>query len=379
MRVLVPDGVLAATMCGIAVVGAPHAAVWQTTSRPMNAWGYVLIVLATVPLVGRRRWPLPVLGVTAVTLAVYVIAGYPYGPVMFALVVAAYTAGARLPVRRSLLACLVLTPLLVAHAFVPPVLGSVFRALPVSGWVIVPWAVGTIVRVHADFAARNKAEELRDRAYEDRLRLAQEVHDVVGHGLAAISMQSGIALHVLDKRPDQVRAALEAINRTSRDALAELRATLAVLRSAGPDPGSAEADGRPAHGRLADGLERLDRLVARMAASGLRVDITVDGQRPAVPAAVDHAGYRIVQEALTNVLRHAGPATALVRVDYRPEAVHLDVADDGRGGTPSAGGHGIAGMRQRATALGGSLSAGPGDGGGFAVRARLPLRAGEPA
>src|SRR5439155_10022230 len=156
-----------------------------------------------------------------------------------------------------------------------------------------------------------------------------------------------------------------------RDALAELRATLAVLRSAGPDPGSAEADGRPAHGRLADGLERLDRLVARMAASGLRVDITVDGQRPAVPAAVDHAGYRIVQEALTNVLRHAGPATALVRVDYRPGAVHLDVADDGRGGTPSAGGHGIAGMRQRATALGGSLSAGPGDGGGFAVRARL--------
>src|SRR5205814_1539463 len=179
----VPGGVLAPTIYVTAVVGAPHAAVWQTTSRPVDAWGYVLIVLATVPLAGRRRWPLPVLGVTVATLAVFTIAGYPYGPVMFALVVAAYTAGARLPVRR----------------------------------------------------------------------------------------------HVLDKRPDQVRAALEAINRTSRDALAELRATLAVLRSAGPAPGSAEADARPAHGRLADGLERLDRLVARMAASGLRVDVTVDG------------------------------------------------------------------------------------------------------
>jgi signal transduction histidine kinase len=188
-----------------------------------------------------------------------------------------------------------------------------------------------------------------------------------------INMQAGIALHVLAKRPEQVQVALEAIKTTSKEALDELRSTLAVFRQ----PEEAAAPRRPA-----PGLEQLEALIGDMADSGLPVDLAVSGERAGLPGSVDHAAYRIVQESLTNVLRHAGPVTAKVRVSYEPGALDLEISD-GDGGRPrqrsgaasdgaAAGGHGIAGMRERAAAVGGTLVAGPVAEGGFRVHARLP-------
>jgi signal transduction histidine kinase len=297
-----------------------------------------------------------------------------------------YTLAVGSPVRTSLTAC-ALALVVVESGHLPGLLeegaGELVTALPTmvgwgAGWVVLPWALGTIVRLGREEAGRNREEELRRRAYEERLRVAREVHDVVGHGLAVINMQAGIALHVLAKRPDQVEVALEAIKTTSKEALDELRSTLAVFRQ----PEEASAPRRPA-----PGLAQLEALIGEMTDSGLPVDLTVSGERAGLPGAVDHAAYRIVQESLTNVLRHAGPVTARVRVSYEPGTLDLEISDDGNGTRPhqldgsapdgaadaaGTGGHGIVGMRERAAAVGGTLVAGPGEAGGFRVHARLP-------
>jgi signal transduction histidine kinase len=210
---------------------------------------------------------------------------------------------------------------------------------------------------------------MRRRAYEERLRIAQEVHDVVGHGLAVINLQAAVALHVVGRRPEQAEVALAAIKRSSKDALEELRGTLAVFRQ--PQPDHPDGAWRPA-----PGLGQLDGLVTAVAEGGLSVEVAVSGERADLSAAVDLAAYRIVQESLTNVVRHAGPATATVRVGYEPGAVVVEIADTGRGrpsGAARPAGHGIAGMRERAAAVGGTLEAGPSAEGGFRVRARLPF------
>jgi signal transduction histidine kinase len=231
-----------------------------------------------------------------------------------------------------------------------------------------------VVRFGREETTRSREEEGRRYAYEERLRVAREIHDVVGHGLAVINMQAGVALHVLGKRrdaergPDEVTAALEAIKSASKDALEDLRGTLAVFR---------QADG-VAPRRPAPGLGQLDGLVADMTENGLPVDLTVSGERAGVPGGVDLAAYRIVQESLTNVLRHSGAARATVRVRYGPGEVALEVLDDGKGPDPGAaanGGHGIVGMRERAAAVGGTLDAGPRPEGGFRVHAILPTEA----
>jgi signal transduction histidine kinase len=242
--------------------------------------------------------------------------------------------------------------------------------------VVVPFAVGVTVRVSREGAARAGAERVRKIADDERLRVAQEVHDVVGHGLAAITMQAEIALHLLPRRPEQAAPALEAISRTSRQALDELRATLALVR----------------HGETrapTAGLARLDDLVTRVRDSGVPVEVSATGGPPGrLPTAVDLAAYRVIQESLTNVLRHAGAATATVSLGYQPGELRIEVVDTGRGrpGTPGDGrpdgrgaagpggpGHGIIGMRERVAAVGGELTAGPRPGGGFRVYARLPV------
>jgi signal transduction histidine kinase len=187
------------------------------------------------------------------------------------------------------------------------------------------------------------------------------VHDVVGHGLAAINMQAEIALHLLHRKPEQAEAALTAISRTSKQGLDELRATLTAVRG---DAGRAPM---PGHGEL-------PALRDRLAHAGLPVSLTIEGEPDGpLPGAVDLAAYRIVQEALTNVLRHAGATSAEVAITYAPGALELEVTDRGLGGVPSGPGSGIAGMRERAAALGGELTAGPRPGGGFRVHAALPV------
>ena len=217
--------------------------------------------------------------------------------------------------------------------------------------------------------ARTEAEEARRRASEERLRIARELHDVLAHDISLINVQAGVALHLMEEHPEQARTALTAIKAASKDALGELRSVLDVLRQADEGPPRAPTAG----------LEHLDRLVTGAAAAGIDVRVVTDGRARPLPPGVDLAAFRIIQEALTNVTRHAGPATATISLTYGDDELTVQVDDDGKG-RPLSGangsGNGIPGMRERAAALGGRLEAGPRPGGGFRVRASLPLDGG---
>jgi signal transduction histidine kinase len=249
-----------------------------------------------------------------------------------------------------------------------------------AGWVIsagVMIVAGYIWQLHlreveqrAEEAERTRDETARRRAMEERLRIARELHDSLTHSISVISVQAGVAAHLARKRGEDVPPSLLAIQEAGADALRELRTTLSVLRSEEDGDGS--------------GLGQLERLVGRARAAGLPVTVTVTGGQRALPPEVDQAAYRIVQEALTNVSRHAGRARASVHLHYTPDALSVQVDDDGAGtgnGARPAGarpvgpGLGLIGMRERVTALGGRLHAGPRDGGGFQVRAEFPARA----
>jgi len=227
------------------------------------------------------------------------------------------------------------------------------------------------VEQRAEEAERTRDEAARRRAMEERLRIARELHDSLTHSISVIQVQAGVAVHLARKRGEDVPPALLAIQEAGADAGRELRATLGVLRS------DEDADG--------SGLSQLDSLVARARAAGLPVTVTVTGAQRPLPAEADQAAYRIVQEALTNVSRHAGAASASVHLHYTPHILSIQVDDDGKGQVTSTGsgngtrasgpGLGLVGMRERVSALGGRLQAGPRDGGGFRVRAELPARA----
>jgi signal transduction histidine kinase len=216
-------------------------------------------------------------------------------------------------------------------------------------------------------AERSRDEEARRRAGEERLRIARELHDILAHSISVINVQAGVAVHLLDKQPEQARAALVTINEASKDAMRELRATLGVLRQ--PD----DIDSRAP----APGLERLGELVETARAAGLEVSVATTGEATRLPPASDLAAYRIVQESLTNVTRHAQASRVAIAIRREPGAVEVTVDDDGLGvaaGTAARPGNGLTGMRERAASVGGELEAAPRPEGGFRVRARLPTR-----
>ena len=224
------------------------------------------------------------------------------------------------------------------------------------------------VEQRAEEAERTRDEAAQRRAMEERLRIARELHDSLTHSISVIQVQAGVAVHLARKRGEDVPPALLAIQEAGADAVRELRATLGVLRSEDDGDGS--------------GLGQLGGLVARARAAGLPVTLTVTGAKRPLPPEVDQAAYRIVQEALTNVSRHADHASASVHLHYTPETLSIQVDDDGKGdgarpagARPAGPGLGLIGMRERVSALGGRLHAGPRDGGGFQVRAELPVRA----
>ena len=365
IRVLLPDGLLAAALLVVGLVGTARAA--RNTGLPeFSSAVYVPVAAAALAVAVRRWFPIPVLAVAAAAMGAYLLLGQFYGPILFSLAVAIYTVAAHRPLRVSAAASGAVAVLMVVCGLVGSG-GPVDEVLPIAAWAVAPLAVGVTVRVTREQRLQNRRDEVRRQADAERLRVAQEVHDVVGHGLAAINMQAEIALHLLAKQSAEKSAAtdaLTAISRTSRASLDELRVTLGAVRR------GEEVDDRSP----APGLARLDALVDRTRAVGVPVSLDVDGTVTGLPTAVDLAAYRVVQESLTNVLRHAGNATAAVRLAVGREDLTVEVSDTGRGGAvPSTGGHGLAGMRERVTALGGRLSAGPRPGGGFAVTATLPL------
>ena len=257
-----------------------------------------------------------------------------------------------------------------------------WRRFYAAGWLIsagVMVVASRIWQLHlreveerAEEAERTRDETARRRAVEERLRIARELHDSLTHSISVIQVQAGVAVHLARKRGEDVPPALLAIQEAGTDATRELRATLSVLRD--QDHYGSE-DGEGGEDCDGSGLGQLDTLMARARSAGLPVRLTVTGARRPLPPDVDQAAYRIVQEALTNVSRHARQACASVHVHYAPDALTVQISDDGKGvSTVSAGpGLGLIGMRERVSALGGRLHAGPREGGGFQVRAELPV------
>jgi signal transduction histidine kinase len=373
-----PSDVAVALAVGVAqVVFTSFSAEGQTDRRSLDAVAYALLVAGPVALLARRRQPAAVMVLTTAATLLYLVLGYPYGPVFLSFIVAVFTAVTE---GYRLVAWLSAGALYVGHFGLGYLLGrpppfTLAALVGVAAWLLVVLVVAEVARVRRERAleaARTRAEEDRRRAGEERLRIARELHDVLAHNISLINVQAGVALHLMDEQPGQSRTALVAIKQASSDALRELRSVLDILRQGGDAPRSPTS-----------GLDSLDGLVANAAAAGLEVRTQVEGTPQPLPAGVDLAAFRIVQEALTNVTRHAGrPATATVLVAYGDDDITVQVDDDGRGhrgpGATPTGGNGIRGMRERAAALGGKLTAGPRAGGGFRVSAHLPLDGARP-
>jgi signal transduction histidine kinase len=348
------------------VIGSFGAAENQPDRRAIDAAALVFVVLGPVALAWRDRWPLGVAAISVAAADVYVARGYPYGPIFVSVVVALFCAVQAGHRRATWSVAAAGYGGFVAASFVDPrnTGPSAVHLALVAGWLVVVLAVSEVVRVRRDqVAERERAahDERQRRIGEQRLGLAQELHDVLAHNISLINVQASVALHLIDEQPDQARPALTNIKAASRDALHELRTALDLLRH------GEEAPRAPAP-RLAD----LETLVAGVRASGLAVRLEGDGATPPLPAAVELAAYRVVQEALTNVTRHAQAQHVTIRLSYEG-GVTVEVTDDGIGGAANPG-NGIIGMRERVVALDGRVETGPNPGGGFRVTAHLPVR-----
>jgi signal transduction histidine kinase len=356
--------------------------------RTPDVLSLTLMTLGAAALVLRRRNPFAVLAVTVAVSLVELVTGDPRAPVAMSAVVALFTVAAqtdRLTTWRLGLPTMV--ALTTTAMLAGPLPWYAQENLAIFAWTGMAGAAGDAVRsrhafVHAireraERAERTREEEARRRVAEERLRIARDLHDVVAHHIALVNVQAGVAAHVMDKRPDQAREALAHVREASRSALNELRATVGLLRQSGDPLAPTEP---------APGLARLDELADTFRNAGLPVEVAHD-QGTVLPAAVDLAAYRVIQEALTNVQKHAGHgAKAEVSVVRVGPTAEITVLDNGTGDTGEpldadadprtapGGGHGLLGMRERVTALGGGLTTGPRYGGGFRVHAILPLK-----
>jgi len=347
--------------------------------RTLGPLGYGLRVAGAAALLVRRRHPVAALAGTVVPAFAYDLLNYPGGLCTIAVGVALF-AVADAGHRRIGISAIIA----VVGGFlgIGVLLGrghviDLITALWFAGWLVASLMLGETTRGRRAYleeveqraveAERSREDEARRRAREERIRIARELHDVLAHRISMISVQSGVGAHLMDRDPGQARSALIAVNQASKEALRELRATLGLLRQAdGPEPRSP-----------APGLAQVEGVMASTSAAGVDVRLEVSGEPRVLPTGVDLAAYRIIQESLTNVIRHARAATSRIAIVYQPADVVIQIDDDGRGlddHEPKAeGGNGLLGMRERAAALGGELEAGPLAPGGFRVWARLPL------
>ncbi|MFF4775551.1 sensor histidine kinase [Microtetraspora fusca] len=336
---------------------------------PLDWRGYVLLLIGPLAIAVCRRFPVPALLATLAATWAYLLLDFPYGPVfvspvvmLFWVVVSGHRLAAWLSGGTTFLFFVVYSTWLI------PEPQGWFHHTAVAAFLLLTLTVAEFSRARRGRQVereRVEAEEARRQASEERLSMAQELHDVLAHNISLIHVQASTALHLIDDHPEQARTALATIKQASKDVLTEMRGVLSVLRDGAPRSPTA-------------GMDRLDDLVQH---SGLRVAVTIDGEVRPLPAGVNRAGYRIVQESLTNITRHAPGSRVALRVTYGPRELAILVEDDGTGAAKAVpglgGGNGIPGMRERAAALGGALTAGPRPEGGFRVAATLPLPAEE--
>ncbi len=376
---LVPVVVAAVQLAGSAGPrhGSGRAGGADLHFAPLNWFGYLLLIAGPVALLLRTVYPYPVLVAVLAITVTYQVAGFGWGPIFLSLVVAFLTAAAVGPRWRTYLlpvlgwvALVWLVPLLRGQDPPPTVaIGAI------AAWLLVLIAIAEGIRQRravliarrqrkAAMAREARAEQER-RATQARLSIARELHDVLAHSLSMINVQSSVALELLDKHPERAGPALAAIKDASRQAISDVHSLVTALRTDSTEPTAPTP-----------GVTDLDGLVGTARATGLTVSTAVQGEPRPLPAVIDVAAARIVQESLTNVVRHSTAHNAEVTVTYAPGELAVAVDNDGRAlnAGPASGGSGIAGMRERARALGGELTTRRRPGGGFSVRATLPLR-----
>ena len=314
-------GLLAAL---IQIGGCFGAAGRQPTARPLDIFAVLLLLCGPMALLLRRRFPIPVLGITAMATVGYLAAGYPFGPIIVSFVFALLSSVIHGRRRGAWITTALAYPGFVTVAWLrigPPGWWVLSGA---AAWLLVLLTVGELVRGRRERIARDsrsRAEAAERVATEERLRIARDLHDVLAHHVSLINVQAGTALHLLDEQPGLAKEALTTIKASSKEVLVELRSMLGVLR---------RVDDELPRSPIA-GLDNLDELIDQVRAGGLAVTLRRLGQPRALPTATDTAAFRIFQEALTNVRRHAGSATAVVQVEYRDQTVALRVDDDGFG------------------------------------------------
>ncbi|MEW2283692.1 sensor histidine kinase [Streptomyces sp. NPDC047841] len=372
-RPLVVDTLIAVAMAVVAVLVGQES---QSQGwLELDARAYALVALAHLPVALRGRRPLAVFAVVETAATCYISLGYWPVVCTFGAMLALYTVASVRPPRTALACAACASAIwvyagLVSHSpSMPSVVGQALLYSSVLVWF------GYLARRSAELTLRLRAEHAeraRRAVAEERGRIARELHDVVAHHMSVISVQAGLARFVFDTDPAKARGALGTIADTSREALDELRRMLQVLRE--EDPEAPQRAPMPT-------LARLGELVDRVRTGGLPVDLRVEGTARPLPPGVELCAYRVVQEALTNALKHAGPAHARVELRYGAHELTVRVTDDGEGADPdrmpTGGGHGLIGMRERATLYGGTISVGPRTEGGYEVRLTLPTSAAE--
>ncbi|WP_405816905.1 sensor histidine kinase [Streptomyces sp. NBC_01390] len=356
----------------------PHG-YWRHT----DVWAYVLIALVYMPLVLRRRAPLTVFIGTVACVLCYFTLAYYHVVVVSGLCLAFYTVAARCPRRVAAKCAAVSLVVLLWGARLAQPGSGLFSVAFVTVMVAVTWVTGDRFRRLAERGERlavlteqlrlEQEEKAQRAVIAERMKIARELHDVIAHHVSVISVQTGLADYVFISDPRTARAALKIIAGSAHEAMAEMRRMLVVLRE-GTERAQEEEDGDHTP---APGLGRLDQLARRVEAAGVPVAVRITGAPFALPPGADLCVYRVIQEALTNVIKHAPTANASVAVHYDEAAVRVRVADDGQATpvatTPGPAGHGLVGMRERAVIYGGTVTAGPGPQGGFEVELMVPV------
>lgn len=347
---------------GLAAVFVPITVIfadgWASGDRAVEPLASILVAAAFLALAFRRTRPVLTLAVVTGCVTWYLWAAYPYGPILGAFFIAVYTTAVTLPFQRAAIVTGLAMALMLTHVFLHPnALGGWLGLIPGAAWAVVPFAIGVSVRSARGTRAAERDEALRQHLYDQRLQLAQEVHDVVGHGLAAIQLQADIALHVDEEQPPRTRRALEAISRASKAAFDELAITLDAIH--------------PQRSASVSGIDDVSELTARVREAGVAVELVIDRQTTRREEQAELAAYRVVQEALTNAIRHGEAKEAAVTLVVNDNGIDVRVTNPGRFPPPAGTGRGLAGMRRRIEALGGRFAAGPDDR-GFAVEGHIP-------
>ncbi len=370
------DGLLGVVIALLALPGLMPAL--DESRRDPDGWSLILILLMSMPIAFRRVAPDVVMATTGIATVLYYGLGYPDTPAALGTLVALYSVAAH-GNRKIAIQALIGTAIGMSFSILVSDPGDLTLQILISNYIIygTDWVIGDNVRTRRAYtheleerAARLESERetrSQEAVIEERRRIAREMHDVVAHNVSVMVVQAGAARRVMDARPEQARDALSSIETTGRQALTEMRRLTGVLRR------DDETDPTPQ-----PGLGYLEKLVEQTREAGLPVELTVEGRPYELPQGADLSAFRILQEALTNSLKHAGPSSAAVCIRYCPGRLELRVTDDGRGAAGRlsnghVGGHGLVGMRERVAMFGGELKTGPRSGGGYEVTATLPL------